>query len=67
MYVIIYKGGEVISRAPYRAYADARREFNRIARNAWRRKRAYNQVQFMEQDRMSWYEGGVHFYACIEN
>ena len=74
--VIVTRNCEVISRFTTPVFKDAVKEFKRIARNAWRRKSAFNQVEF-DTLKMFWnetpkkgdripYSGFHRFYCNIE-
>lgn len=68
MKLILVKDGKTVSEYfPVSAKA-AIQEYKRITRNAWRRKCAFNQVEFPDKLYMSWYEalrhgGCVHCYV----
>lgn len=60
--VTLWKNGFVSDRKEYESAREAKKEFNRQARNAWRRKSAYNQVQHMLTYQMSWRDQGGHYW-----
>lgn len=64
--VIKTKNGEIVDECPFTDANDAIKDYNRQARNAWRRKSAYCQVQFNDVYQMSWYEGTAKFRLEIK-
>ncbi len=54
--VCLSKNGHVQEVKVFEDFMDALREYKRQARNAWRRKRAFEHVEFPLSQRMSWYE-----------
>lgn len=60
--VTLWNNGFISDRKEYDTFNDAEKEFKRQARNAWRRKSAYNQVQYMLTYKMSWRDQGGHYW-----
>lgn len=54
-YVILQKGIQVTARREFTDYRAALCEYRRQVRNAWRRKSAYNQIQFNHCGRLGGY------------
>lgn len=60
--VTLWNNGFISDRKEYDTFKDAVKEFKRQARNACRRKSAYNQVQYMLTYKMSWRDQGGHYW-----
>jgi len=56
MFLVLTKNCKVIYHLESSDLKEIRKEYKRITRNAWRRKYAFNQVEFPQDLRMSWYE-----------
>lgn len=65
-HVILTRDGEVIKDLDFQTFKEARNDFNRQARNAWRRRGAWLQVQYNLAYKMSWHEKTGHYYLELK-
>ena len=65
-HVVLSKDGQPVNDNVFESFRDAQDDFNRQARNAWRRKSAWLQVQYCMANKMSWHEKGGHFYLELK-
>lgn len=54
--VVIVRNCEVVYRFHSEDKREVLKEYRRIRKNVWRRKSAFNQVEFPQKFYMSWYE-----------